>query len=59
MEITMNEIREALKPYDLTEENLTQSELEALKEELKAKKEGKTILDGVLSNPELYYRKKL
>jgi len=35
---------------------LTSDELEKLKEEIKAEKHRYTILDGVLSNPDLYYR---
>lgn len=54
--ITDNEIKEALQPYNLTPDQLTPAELESLKNEIKARKEGATILDSVLDNPELYYR---
>ena len=42
----------------MTESQLTKEELEKLKEEIKAKEEGSMVLDGVLSNPELYYRQR-
>lgn len=52
-----NKIKKELEEYGLTIDQLTIEELELLKEEIKAKEDGATILDGVLSNPELYYRK--
>lgn len=54
--ITDNEIKEALQPYNLTPDQLTVAELESLKNEILARKEGATILDSVLDNPALYYR---
>ena len=50
------EIREELESYRLTEEDLTPDELKALEDEIKAKKEGYTILDGVLSDPDILMR---
>lgn len=35
---------------------LTPEEIKRLKEEIKTEQRGMTVLDGVLSNPELYYR---
>ena len=50
-------IKEYLAEHDLTPEDLTAEELEALKEEMAQKEAGILFLDGVLSNPEIYYRK--
>lgn len=53
-----DKIKKTLKEYGLEESQLTKEELDNLKEEIKARKNGLTVLDGVLSNPKLYYRKK-
>lgn len=52
-------IKQELKAFSLTIDDLTPQELEELKSEIKAKDEGKIIVDGVLSNPEIMYRKRL
>ena len=51
-----DKIKQILKEYGLTENQLTKEELEKLKEEIKLRKQGFEILDGVLSNPKLFYR---
>ena len=43
--------------HGLTIDDLTQEELEELKEEIIAKEKGFMILDGVLSNPAILYRR--
>lgn len=48
---------EELASMDLTIDDLTQEELEELKEEIIAKEKGFMILDGVLSNPAILYRR--
>ena len=53
-----DKIKQILKEYGLTENQLTKEELEKLKEEIKLRKQGFEILDGVLSNPELFYHQK-
>lgn len=50
-------IKEYLAEHDLTPEDLTVEELEAVQEEITMKEAGTLFLDGVLSNPEIYYRK--
>lgn len=54
-----DKIKQILKEYGLTENQLTKEELEQLKEEIKAKEQGMCILDSVLDNPSLYYREKI
>ena len=49
-----DKIKQILKEYGLTENQLTKEELE----QLKLRKQGFEILDGVLSNPGLFYRQK-
>lgn len=51
-------IEELLAEYGLTIDQLTEQEIEQLKEEVKAKEAGATIIDGFFSNPGLYYRKR-
>lgn len=51
-------IKKLLEEHGLTESQLTKEELEELKEEIKAREQGFEVLDGVLHNPELYYRQK-
>lgn len=51
-------IKAMLDEYGLTADQLTENEIERLKEEIKAKEAGNTVLDSVLDNPELFYRKK-
>lgn len=53
-----DKVKQILEEYGLTESQLTKEELDELKEEIKANEEGYLILDGVLSNPELFYRKR-
>lgn len=45
-----NKIKEKLDEYGFIESDLTPSELEELKEEVKSELEGYTVLDGVLFN---------
>lgn len=52
-----DEIRKELAMYNLTEDDLTQDELELLEEEIEAKKKGYLILDGVLSDTKILYRR--
>ena len=42
--------------YGINPNILTPEERKMLCEEIKAEQRGMSILDGVLSNPELYYR---
>lgn len=51
-------IQEALEEYNLTIGMLTPEEIEMLEEEIKLKEQGIEVLDGVLSNPQIYYRKR-
>lgn len=51
-------IKAMLDEYGLTADQLTENELEHLKEEIKAKEAGNTVLESVLDNPELFYRKR-
>lgn len=53
-----DKVKQMLEDYGLTENQLTKEELDKLKEEIKAKEEGRMVLDSVLDNPELFYRKK-
>ncbi len=53
-----DKVKQMLEDYGLTESQLTKEELDKLKEEIKAKEDGRMVLDGVLDNPELFYRKK-
>lgn len=50
-------IEEKLDSVDLTEDDLTIEELRSLREEVIAEMNGETILDGVLSNADILYRK--
>lgn len=52
-------IKKELAKHGLTENMLTREELEELKEEIIARDKGLMILDGVLSNPDLLYRRKI
>lgn len=51
-------IKQALAKHGLTESQLTAGELEQLREEIEAREQGFTVLDGVLENPALRYRQK-
>lgn len=53
-----NEIKDKLAEVGLTPDDLTPKELETLKAEIKAEKGGAIVLDGVLSNPAIFYRKR-
>lgn len=53
-----DKVKQRLEECGLTESQLTKEELDELKEEIKAEEEGYSVLDGVLSNPELFFRKK-
>lgn len=55
--VTMEEIKKYVEEHNLSVDILTEEELEQVKEEIIAIKAGYTILDGVLSNPELSFRK--
>ena len=50
-------IKAKLEKYDLTIEDLTQEEIEQLKEEITDEENGITYLDGVLDNPEIKFRR--
>lgn len=52
-------IKARLAEYELTEQDLTTEEMEELKEEIAAEERGETVLDSVLDNPSLFYRKNL
>lgn len=54
-----DKIKQMLDDYGLTESQLTSEELDKLKEEIKAKEQGKVVLDSVLDNPSLFYRLKI
>lgn len=58
MENMEDKVKKALEEYGLTEDQLTKEELEELKEEIRIKESGRMILDSVLDNPALYYRKR-
>lgn len=49
-------IIERLSVYGLKPSDLTEEELNTLKEEIKIEEEGGIVLDGVLSNPEIQMR---
>lgn len=49
-------IIERLSVYGLKPSDLTEEELNTLKEEIKIEEEGGFVLDGVLSNPEIQKR---
>lgn len=53
-----DKIKKALAKYGLTIDDLTQEELEELKEEIKRRDNGDMILDGFFSNSSLFYRKR-
>lgn len=52
-------IKERLAEYELTEQDLTTEEMAELKEEIAAEERGETVLDSVLDNPSIFYRKNL
>lgn len=45
-----------LEEYGLQKNDLTEAEFEALKKEIEITENNGMILDGVLSNPEIFYR---
>ena len=49
-------IRQKCEAFGISPDVLTPEERKQLIEEIKAEKRGKSILGGVLDNPELYYR---
>lgn len=53
-----DKIKQLLADYGLTKSQLTSEELDKLKEEIKAKEKGLIVLDSVLENPSLFYRRK-
>lgn len=53
-----DKVKQRLEECGLTESQLTKEEFDELKEEIKAEEKGYSVLDGVLSNPELFFRKK-
>ena len=54
--IMEKKIIERLSVYDLKPSDLTEEELNELKEEIKFEEEGGFVLDGVLFNPEIQQR---
>lgn len=54
--VTKEEIKKYVEEQNLSVDILTEEEIEQVKEEIIAIKAGYTILDGVLSNPELHIR---
>ena len=52
------EIKDRLKAAGLKPTDLTSSELKQLEKALNLEKQGAMVLDGVLSNPDVYYRRK-
>lgn len=54
-----DKIKQLLDDYGLTKSQLTSEELDKLKEEIKAKEKGLIVLDSVLENPSLFYRKRI
>lgn len=52
--VTMEEIKKYVEEQNSSVDILTEEEIEQVKEEIIAIKAGYTILDGVLSNPELH-----
>lgn len=52
-------INSRLAEHGLTADDLTQEEMAQLREEIEAEERGETILDGVLDNPSLIYKKAL
>lgn len=50
------EIKKELAMYNLTEADLTPSELKSLEEEIEDERNGHFILDGVLSDPDILRR---
>lgn len=52
--VVEKKIKEKLKVHGFIESDLTQSEVDKLKEEVKAELSGETVLDGVLSNIPYY-----
>lgn len=51
------EVIKKCKEADIDPAVLTEDEIEALKREIEAEKSGRVVLDGVLSNPSLLFRK--
>ena len=51
-------IKQELAEYGLTIDQLTTEELHRLAQELEMRDKGIEVLDGVLSNPQIYYRKR-
>lgn len=52
-----SKIKARLDAHNLTIEDLTQEEIEQLKVQIEEEEKGGIFLDGVLSNPEIYYRR--
>lgn len=50
-------IKAKLDEHNLTIEDLTQEEIEELKWEIEQEEKGAQFLDGVLENPDLFYRR--
>lgn len=51
------EVIKKCQEADIDPAVLTEDEIEALKREIEAEKSGRVVLDGVLSNPSLLFRK--
>lgn len=54
-----DKVKERLAEFGLTEDLLTADELKQLKEEIQAEEKGFLTLDGVLSNPALWYSRQI
>lgn len=52
--VTDQEIEATLKEHGLTAADLTKNELNELREEIEASKQGYMVLDGVLHNRPIY-----
>ena len=52
-----NEMKSRLRDFGFTAEDLTRDELSQLREQIRAERKGKAVLDGVLSRPEVLMRK--
>lgn len=55
--VTEKEIDNELASFGLTRDLLKNEEIEELRRELEARKNGAQILDGVLSDTGIYYRR--
>lgn len=56
--MSMNRIQKKLDAYGISESVLTKAELAELRREVDAEEKGHVILDSVLDNPEIIYRRR-